>query len=322
MLILYVIIGILAGVAIANMTPINAQLRNKVHSPFVSVVISITISTIVMAIITLISGQSLLPKLSFITSNPAYIWFGGVIGAVYIVSNVLMFPKIGSIETVILPLLGQILMGVVIDALGLFGGVATPVKLAKIIGVVLLMVGLWITIVLSEKNRETKLGTAEGIELWGWRAWGLLIGGATAIQQTLNGQLGGLLSKVIGDTTKGTIQGSFFAFFVGLVAIVVISLIRERRILPTKAEWKTLKPYNFLGGFFNAIVGPVRMFLRIVLQQTAVVALVDFGQIATGLIVQHFGWWGSPKNKVNALQIVGVVTMFIGVLLIVGIINF
>ncbi|WP_460016144.1 DMT family transporter [Lactovum odontotermitis] len=320
MIFIYVFAGIFAGFAIANMTPINARLRNKIESPFVAIVISILVSTIVMAVATLLTRQPLWPTADFVGSHPPFIWLGGIIGAVYVTSNVLMFPKLGSIETVVLPLLGQILTGIVIDSFGLFNSPKVEPALAKIMGVILLIVGLWITIVLSEKSRQDRLGSASGVQRWNWRIWGLIVGGMTAVQQTINGKLGGMLAAA-SNMVKGTIQGSFFAFFIGLIIILVIALIKERRVLPTKEQWKNLRPTDFLGGFFNGIVGIVRMWLRIVLSQTMVVALVDFGQITTGLLVQQFGWWKSPKHKVNTLQIVGLLVMFAGVLLIVGVFN-
>jgi transporter family-2 protein len=321
LLILYILVGIFAGFAIANMTPINAGLRNKIHSPFVAIVLSLLISTLVTGLATLITKQALLPTAGFISTHPPFIWLGGLIGAVYVTSNVLMFPKIGAIETVVLPLLGQILLGIVIDTFGLLNSPKIPLSGSKIVGIILLIAGLWIAIVLSEKNRQDKLGSAAGSERWGWRAWGLIVGGLTAIQQTMNGALGGMLAATT-NMVKGTIQGSFFAFFIGLIASLIIALVKERRVLPSRAQWKNLKPTDFLGGFFNGIVGLLRMGLRIALSQTMVVALVDFGQIATGLLVQQFGWWKSPKNKVNTLQLVGLVIMFAGVLLIVGALKF
>lgn len=318
MLIIYILVGLLAGFAIANMTPINACLREKVGSPLIAIVISILISTLVMLIATLITGQNLWPDMAFVTSHSPIIWIGGVIGAIYVTSNILMFPKIGAIETVVLPLLGQILTGLLIDVFGLLNLPKVPLHAEKIIGVLLLMIGLWITIVLAEKKRLQSLGTSKGSERWLWRIWGIIVGGATAFQQTINGALGGALAQN-SNMIKGTIHGSFFAFFVGLIAILIITAIKEKRVLPTAAQWKTLKATDFLGGLFNGVVGMVRMGLRIVLSQTIVVALVDFGQIATGLLVQQFGWWKSPKNPVNKLQIIGLVIMFVGVLMIVGV---
>ena len=320
MLIIYILVGVFAGFAIANMTPINANLRIKVASPFVAIVLSILVSTLIMAIATLITKQPLWPSLDFIAHHSPIIWTGGIVGAISVTSNVLMFPKIGAIETVVLPLLGQILMGIVIDTFGLLSLPKVDLSIIKIIGVLLLIIGLWIAIVLSEKNRRDRLGTSTGGKRWAWRIWGLIIGGATAVQQTINGSLGNKLAAVT-DVVKGTIQGSFFAFFVGLVAILIIAFAKEHRVLPTREQWKTLSPTDFLGGFFNGIVGIVRMWLRMVLAQTMVVALVDFGQIAMGLLVQQFGWWKSPKNKVNSLQIVGLVVMFAGVLLITGVLT-
>ncbi|MDR0899570.1 MAG: DMT family transporter [Lactobacillaceae bacterium] len=322
MIVIYILVGIIVGGLLANMTPINADLRNKVGSPFMAITTSLLMASILLAVIALITKQSLIPSMDFVKNTPAFVWFGGFIGALYVTVNVLLFPKVGAVETVVLPLIGQILAGIFIDTFGLLNSNVVPFTLYRAVGTLLLIVGLWIAIVLSNKRRDHQIGTSTGVGRLGWRIFGIVVGGLTAIQQSMNGALGGMLNGFAHrnpTSPLGAIQASFFAFFIGFVAMLIVTLIKEHRMFPTVAQFKTLRPTNFLGGIFNALVGLGRNWLRTATSQVMTAAIVDFGQIAFGLLVQQFGWWNSPKIKINWTQVAGLAVMFIGVLMIVGV---
>ena len=96
-------------------------MKKVVGSPFISAAISFLVGSVFLAIVSAVKSHQVFPTMTFIQSNPAWIWLGGVLGAVYLTSNVLLFPRLGAIQTVVLPILGQILMGTLIDTFGLVG---------------------------------------------------------------------------------------------------------------------------------------------------------------------------------------------------------
>jgi bacterial/archaeal transporter family-2 protein len=46
-----------------------------------------------------------------------------------------------------------------------------------------------------------------------------------------------------------------------------------------------------------------------------VMIIMIFGQVTAGLVLSHFGWLGSPVEKMDWLKFVGVIVMICGVLL-------
>jgi transporter family-2 protein len=66
---------------------------------------------------------------------------GGALGAVAL--SALVFPPqtIGALATIAVFLAGQLAMGLVVDALGLFGGERAPITAARVTGIVLLAAG-------------------------------------------------------------------------------------------------------------------------------------------------------------------------------------
>ena len=61
-----------------------------------------------------------------------YHWFvGGLLGVCFLTGNLLLLPRLGAALTVVITVAGQIMMGVVIDTLGLFGASQQPFTFSK-----------------------------------------------------------------------------------------------------------------------------------------------------------------------------------------------
>ena len=102
------------------------------------------------------------PSAEFVQSHPAWIWIGGLLGPVYVTSNVFLFPRLGAVQTVILPILGQILTGVVIDSFGWFYAVQIPMSPIRILGIIVTVLGLFIAVVLpSLREKQHKLAESQ-----------------------------------------------------------------------------------------------------------------------------------------------------------------
>ena len=72
---------------------------------------------------------------------PPWLWLGGIMGAIVITTITYTAPRIGTFATIGLLIAGQLAMGVVIDALGLFGLERIPVGWERIAGLALLAGG-------------------------------------------------------------------------------------------------------------------------------------------------------------------------------------
>ena len=53
--------------------------------------------------------------------EPWWVWIGGIIEVVFVSGKVTIFPKLGMVETIVIPFLGQVMMALAIDHLALFG---------------------------------------------------------------------------------------------------------------------------------------------------------------------------------------------------------
>ena len=73
--------------------------------------------------------------------EPPWLWLPAAMGAIVVMSITFTAPRIGTFATIGLLIAGQLAMGVLIDAFGLFGVEKIPVGPARIAGLVLLGAG-------------------------------------------------------------------------------------------------------------------------------------------------------------------------------------
>jgi transporter family-2 protein len=73
--------------------------------------------------------------------EPPWLWLNGLMGAIVVTTITFTAPRIGTFATIGLLIAGQLAMGVVIDALGLFGLEQIPVGWERIVGLALLAGG-------------------------------------------------------------------------------------------------------------------------------------------------------------------------------------
>jgi transporter family-2 protein len=73
--------------------------------------------------------------------EPPWLWLNAVMGAIVVVSITFAAPRIGTFATIGLLIAGQLAMGVLIDAFGLFGLERIPLNMARLFGLLLLAGG-------------------------------------------------------------------------------------------------------------------------------------------------------------------------------------
>lgn len=73
--------------------------------------------------------------------QPAWLWLGGVMGALIVFTVTFASPRIGTAATIGILVGGQLAMGVAIDRFGLFGYDRIPISWPRALGILLLGAG-------------------------------------------------------------------------------------------------------------------------------------------------------------------------------------
>jgi transporter family-2 protein len=300
------------GIFIASQTAINSRLTSYNHLPLVTSTISFAIGALFLAILTICSGQSIGISLGMIAKTPWWSWLGGLTAAFALTCNILLFKYLGSVEATLYPVIGQIITSLIIYQFGWFGSLRQEMTGNKALGAGLLIFGLLIFIDLLGFHRTSaEAGSKKSSRLL-WQALGILAGGALAIQNAVNSELG--------KAFHSPLHASFVSFSISFLILLAFNLLHKVRLI--KVIRQTLLSQNprewwsWLGGLLGSSYVGLSSVLVPVLGTGQVVILALFGQLVFSALIQQFGWFKSRVIKMTRLQGMGTVLMFVGILLI------
>lgn len=296
---------LLVALAVGGLIPIqtaaNSRLRASVgNKPVVPALISFSSALFFAVVATTVLRGNPVPQFS--ADVPWWGWLGGVMGVCFVLGNILLFPRLGALETVVLPILGQVVMGLLVDRFGLLGAPAMPVSWMRVLGAAVVFAG--IVVVLRSGRRPVLEGDAEGLELAIFRVLGVLVGVCTAIQTSVNGYMGGIAGS--------SLHAGEINLAVGAVLLLVAALVTSPRQLvrrPEPGPW-----WMWLGGLVGATFVISGATLAPLLGTATTVIAFNAGTIAAGQALEARGAFGARKNPLTATRLVGLVVIFLGVL--------
>ncbi|MFD1417894.1 DMT family transporter [Companilactobacillus keshanensis] len=305
---LAIMIGLIIGIGLPIQTSINSRLKIALGSPFLASLTSFTIGTILLAIITLIADHSLFFPLRLFSEEPIWLWIGGIFGVTYLTANILLFPKLGSVQTVIMPVLGQIIMGLIVDNFGLFYSLKDPLTLIRILGAILVLLGVIGAVSINELiNKRHHKMDSESSGLFIWRLFGIIAGMLSAAQAAINGHLGGVLHS--------TVKAAFFSFLIGTLCILVIVIITRPKLQMIKSE-KRNPWWMWIGGIIGALYILGNVYLVPIVGTGLSVVIILLGLMIGSLLIDQFGILESKKNPITVAQIISLLVMVCGVVII------
>ncbi len=136
-------LGIVAGFGLTVQVGMNAQLRKVLQSANTAALISFVVGTLALITLVLLL-RTPVPDRGTLASVPVWAWFGGLLGAFYVASSTVVAANLGATTLLGLALLGQLSTALVIDHYGWLGLPENPVTLARICGVALVALGVWL----------------------------------------------------------------------------------------------------------------------------------------------------------------------------------
>jgi len=137
---LFPLLALIAGMAVAVQGQINGGLGKKI-GVIEGGFFSFALGTLVLLFVLIFFGNG---QISSVTTVPKWQLIGGILGAFFVIVQVLVVPKIGVSTTLLAIIVGQIILSVVIDHFGLFGAERRPVDMNKIAAVALMFIALYL----------------------------------------------------------------------------------------------------------------------------------------------------------------------------------
>jgi bacterial/archaeal transporter family-2 protein len=141
-LILTVLIGVLGGIAVGVQGPIVSQMSQRIGTMAGTFVVHISGAILSGAILLALGGE----KIGNWRNLSWYMFLSGSFGVVlYLTINQTM-PRLGATTALALIIIGQLVMGIIIDHFGLFGIAVRPIDAMRLAGAGLLIAGGYLII--------------------------------------------------------------------------------------------------------------------------------------------------------------------------------
>ncbi|MBR1871996.1 MAG: DMT family transporter [Bacteroidales bacterium] len=300
---MYGFVGLLLAVLVVGaltpvQTAVNSRLQHGLGSPLAASLVSFTVGTAVTALVCLFAVDSFR-----LVSAPWYAWTGGIFGVIGVTLFIVLFPRIGGIQTVLLPILGQIVAGMLTDSLGLFGTVPIALSVTRIAGALVAMAGVFMVVLKPSGDKGASLDRLP------WWLLGFLAGAFIAFQSAANGTLG----HSLGSPFLASLVS--FVFSTLILCLLVLFSREDRsaagRIFKVKVPW-----WAWTGGLIGSCIVIGYTVAAPVLGVGFMSVVSILGQLAASTAIDRFGLLCASKVKVTPLQYAGIATVLAGSILI------
>jgi transporter family-2 protein len=141
MLYLSIFLTVLAGIAVTLQIGVNSALRFILNSPVFAAFFSFSVGTIGLLIYAIATRASW-PSLQTIAKVPAWAWLGGMLGAYYVVTAIIVAPKLGAASLISIVVATQLCTSLLLDHFGLIGFVQHSINPWRVAGALLLIAGV------------------------------------------------------------------------------------------------------------------------------------------------------------------------------------
>ena len=305
----FLIIALAMGLLMPFQTAANSRLRQVVGPAYVSTLVSFSVSTLALLLVSLLAGIPILPTSQMLAEAPWWSWFVGIVAVVTITIAIHLFKEIGQLQALIIPMFSQLVFSLLIDHFGWFGAKVIPLGTNRMIGALLLIIGVILVVVIPRlKVRQQTSATSSGSRQTFWQLMAVLSG---CLSASITGAYAQLAS-IVGNP----VQATTVAFFVATLALLLFCTCLGKTQLVDKACSRNYPWWMWMGGICGAIIvfGNAWLVPKVGVGVFTMALLV--GQLGLSMLMEHNGWLGAPRKRISWLQIVGILLMLAGVALI------
>jgi bacterial/archaeal transporter family-2 protein len=135
------LLAVTAGVVLIVQVGVNSSLRGAVGSPVMAALISFLVGSAGLLVFLLLMRVRW-PDRAQLTAAPAWAWLGGLLGAFYVVSTIIVGPRLGAAALLALIVLGQLVTSLLVDNFGWLGFPEQPLTPLRLLGALMLFGGV------------------------------------------------------------------------------------------------------------------------------------------------------------------------------------
>ena len=138
----YLLLTTAAGVGLAFQAVINARLSAALGNPIWATVVQVVVGLVMLAVVVGATRQPL-PTFAGASRLPWWIWTGGMLGAIYVLTMIVATRPINNVALMIATVIvGQTFAALLIDHYGWFGLAVHRLSPSRAFGMLLLVAGV------------------------------------------------------------------------------------------------------------------------------------------------------------------------------------
>ncbi|RME92051.1 MAG: DMT family transporter [Bacteroidetes bacterium] len=139
----FILLAVIAGAVLPVQAAVNSRLGDAVNDSIYGTFLSFIVGLVALMPY-VFSGKVKLSSLNNAFDQHWSIWTGGALGAFYVTSLIILTPRLGVAMTLGLTVAGQMAFALVMDHFGWLGLHVDPINWTKVIGIVLIVGGVWL----------------------------------------------------------------------------------------------------------------------------------------------------------------------------------
>jgi len=135
--------SVMAGALIPVQAASGGTLGRTLGHPLWGAAVALLIGFLAI-VITAFTLRLPTPSFSSAIQGPWWMWIGGITGAIYVTTSLALLPKVGAANFILCVIAGQMIAALLLDHFGLLGLAVKPVNVGRVLGVLVMIIGLLI----------------------------------------------------------------------------------------------------------------------------------------------------------------------------------
>ena len=304
---LLVTVALAIGLLLAVQASANQQLGRAVGTPFGAGLLQLSLALVVLLGAAAVAGQLLDPR-DVVDVRPAWLLLAGAASPLYIISGILLFPRLGALASVGLFVAGQVVASNVLDATGWLSVRREEPSAPRLVGTLVVLAGIALVI---RAQRGAGATAAAGGPRTAWVVLGLAAGAVLPVQATMNAELRSGLGHPLG------VGALSFAVAVVTVAVVVAGLrLAGRPHLPRLSGLPAMPWWGWLGGLCAAVYVTATFLLVPRIGAATTIALTVSGQQVGSAVIDQVGAFRLPRRRGSGQRRAGLLALLAGAVLV------
>ncbi len=137
----YILLALAAGIMMPVQAGVNAVLGSHLKTPFLAAFVSFSVGTIALATLCFLLRVPL-PGPGVVSKLPLWLWTGGIMGAFFVTTTIILAPKLGAVALLGTLVAAQMAASLILDHFGLIGYPVQQVNVLRLLGVTFLILGV------------------------------------------------------------------------------------------------------------------------------------------------------------------------------------